>query len=140
MSSLGIIIDGFYIDCLAPGNVINDRRHDEPPFFLSFSSLANPFSKGPFNNYVDKMRGRGGQKCLFLSTFRVLKSVHAREGVGGLEKWQNSVHVVVECPIMLPTQVQLGIRVLILKQARRNIKDRLRLILKKSIDNSLRMD
>ena len=44
MSSLGIIIDGFYIDCLAPGNVINDRRHDEPPFFLSFSSLANPFS------------------------------------------------------------------------------------------------
>ena len=60
--------------------------------------------------------------------------------MGGLEKWQNSVHVVVECPIMLPTQVQLGIRVLILKQARRNIKDRLRLILKKSIDNSLRMD
>ena len=26
--------------------------------------------KGPFNNYVDKMRG-GGQKCLFLSTLRV---------------------------------------------------------------------
>ena len=27
--------------------------------------------KGPFNNYVDKMRGGGGQKCLFFSTFRV---------------------------------------------------------------------
>ena len=67
MSSLGIIIDGFYIDCLAPGNVINDRRHDEPPFFLSFSSLANPFSKGPFNYYVDKMRREGVKKCLFLS-------------------------------------------------------------------------
>ena len=24
--------------------------------------------KGSFNNYVDKMRGGGGQKCLFLST------------------------------------------------------------------------
>ena len=38
---LRIIIDGFYIDYLAPGNVINDRRHDEPPFF---SMLANPFA------------------------------------------------------------------------------------------------
>ena len=65
MSSLGIIIDGFYIDCLAPGNVINDRRHDEPPFFLSFSSLANPFSKRPFNNYVDKMRGEGSRNVSF---------------------------------------------------------------------------
>ena len=39
MSSLGIIIDGFYIDCLAPGNVINDRRHDEPPFFFFLSPV-----------------------------------------------------------------------------------------------------
>ena len=31
--------------------------------------------------------------------------------------------------VMLPTQVQLGIRVLILKQARQNIKDWLRLVL-----------
>ena len=75
MSSLGIIIDGFYIDCLAPGNVINDRRHDEPPFFFSF----------------------------FL---QFGKSVQ----------------------YMLPTQVQLGIRVLILKQARQNIKGRLRFV------------
>ena len=41
--------------------------------------------EGPFNNYVDKMRGRGGQK---MSVF-----VHAG---GGVKKWQNSVHVVVE--------------------------------------------
>ena len=33
--------------------------------------------KGPFNNYVDKMRGRGE----------------------GVKKWQNSVHIVVECPL-----------------------------------------
>ena len=30
----------------------------------------NHAGKGPFNNYVDKMRG-GSQKCLFLSTLRV---------------------------------------------------------------------
>jgi hypothetical protein len=28
-------------------------------------------SKGPFNNYVDKMRVEGVKKCLFLSIFRV---------------------------------------------------------------------
>ena len=27
--------------------------------------------KGPFNNYVDKIRGQGLKKCLFLSTLRV---------------------------------------------------------------------
>ena len=27
--------------------------------------------KGPFNDYVDKMRGEGVKKCLFLSTLRV---------------------------------------------------------------------
>ena len=31
----------------------------------------DPVSKGALNNYVDKMRGEGGQKCLFLSTLRV---------------------------------------------------------------------
>ena len=52
---------------------------------------------GAFNNYVDKMRG-GVKKCRFLSTLRVLKlSTHG--GVGGVKKWQNSVHVVVECPL-----------------------------------------
>jgi hypothetical protein len=35
------------------------------------------------------MRGGGGQK---MSVF-----VHA--GGGGVKKWQNSVHVVVECPL-----------------------------------------
>ena len=34
-------------------------------------------SKGPFNNYLDKMRVK---KCLFLSSFRVKKSVHAGGG------------------------------------------------------------
>ena len=40
--------------------------------------------KGPFNNYVDKMRGERVKKCLFLST------------QGGGQKRQNSFHVVVE--------------------------------------------
>ena len=47
--------------------------------------------KGPFNNYVDKMRKGGGQKK---SVF-----VHAhgiKTGGGWVKKWQNSVHVVVE--------------------------------------------
>ena len=42
------------------------------------------------------MRGVEGPNCQFLSTFMV-KTVHA-EGVG-VKKWQNSVHVVVECPL-----------------------------------------
>ena len=59
------------------------------------------------------MRGGGGQKMSVFVQAQGVKTNHA-----GVKKWQNSVHVVVECPIMLPTQVQLGIRVLILKQAR----------------------
>ena len=42
--------------------------------------------KGSFNNYVEKMRGSK------ISVF-----VHA--GGGGVKKWHNSVHVVVDCGI-----------------------------------------
>ena len=35
--------------------------------FIPFQKLP----KGAFNNYVDKMRGEGVKKCLFLSTLRV---------------------------------------------------------------------
>ena len=60
---------------------------------------------GAFNNYVDNMRGEGVKKYLF-SVY-----VHA-QGVKqiwykncprrgrGVKKWQNSVHVVVECPFI----------------------------------------
>ena len=47
------------------------------PFYLSFLFIffIHPyflkFSKGSFNNYVDKMRGEGVKKCLFLSPLRV---------------------------------------------------------------------
>ena len=44
------------------------------------------------------MRGEGVKKCLFLSTLRVLKTVHA--GGGEVKKWQNFVHVVVECTLV----------------------------------------
>ena len=47
---------------------------------------------GPFNNYVDKMRGR---VFVFVHA-QGIKTVHAG---GEIKKWQNSVHVVVECPL-----------------------------------------
>ena len=48
---------------------------------------------GSFNNYVDKMRGGGGQKMSVFVHAQGVKSFHAG---GGSKKWQNSVHVVVE--------------------------------------------
>ena len=41
--------------------------------------------------------GEGVKKCLFLSTLRVKKL--STQGRGGVKQWQNSVHVVVECPL-----------------------------------------
>ena len=49
--------------------------------------------KGAFNNYVDKMRGGGGQKMSVFVHAQGNKTVHAGVGV---KQWQNSVHVVVE--------------------------------------------
>ena len=49
----------------------------------------------PFNNYVDKMRGRGQKMYVFVH-IRCIKTVHG----GCSKKWQNSVHVVVEWPII----------------------------------------
>ena len=42
-------------------------------------------NKGPFNNYVDKMRGVEGSKM----SVQGIKTVHV---LGG-KKWQNSVHL-----------------------------------------------
>ena len=50
-------------------------------------------AKGPFNNYVDKMKEEGVKKCLFLSVLKVLKL--STQGGGG-KRWLNSVHKVVE--------------------------------------------
>ena len=55
------------------------------------------FCKGPFNNYVDKMKGGGGQKMSVFVHAQGIKTVHA-EGEG-VRIWRNSVHVVVECPL-----------------------------------------
>ena len=59
------------------------------------SAQPNHFvcNKGPFNNYVDKRRGGGGQKMSVFVHAQGIKIVHAGVGV---KKWQNSVHVVVE--------------------------------------------
>ena len=40
--------------------------------------------KGPFNNYVDKMRGEGGQKMSVFVHAQGIKTVHA--GGGGVSK------------------------------------------------------
>ena len=50
---------------------------------------------GSFNNYMEKMRGLGSQMSLFVHT-QGIKTIHAGEA----KKWQNSVHVVVECPLV----------------------------------------
>ena len=51
--------------------------------------------KGAFNNYVDKMRGGGGQKMSVYVHAYGIKTVHAG---GGVRKWPNFV---VECPLIL---------------------------------------
>ena len=47
--------------------------------------------------YVDKKRG--GQKMSVFVHAQGIKTVHTGGG-GGAKKWQKSVHVVVECPLM----------------------------------------
>ena len=49
---------------------------------------------GAFNNYVDKMRGGGGQKMSVFVHAHGIKTVNARGE--GVKKLHNSVHVVVE--------------------------------------------
>ena len=53
----------------------------------------------PFNNYVDKMRGEGVKKFVFVHA-QCTKTVNAGGRGGGrvCQKWQNSVHVIVESP------------------------------------------
>ena len=48
--------------------------------------------------------GRGGQKISVFVYSQGITTVHARRG--GVKKWQNSVHIVVECPLRskLPNQ------------------------------------
>ena len=43
-------------------------------------------AKGPFNNYVDKIRGGGGQKISVFVHAQVIKAVHAGLGRGGVKK------------------------------------------------------
>ena len=49
--------------------------------------------KGLFNNYMDKMKRRGGQKMSVFVHTQGIKTVHTR---GGVKKLQNSVNVVVK--------------------------------------------
>ena len=53
------------------------------------------YCKGAFNNYVDKMRGKGVKNVCFCP--RSAYNNCPRRGAG--RKWQNSVDVAVECPL-----------------------------------------
>ena len=68
---------------------------------VSMSDIACS-CKGPFNNYVDKMRKGVGQKMSVFVHAQGIKTVHAG---GGGKKWQNSVHVVVECHLDMELKV-----------------------------------
>ena len=59
-------------------------------FFVVFKRA---WSKGPFKNYVDN---KSSQKMSVFVHPQGIKTVHEE----GDQKWQNSVHVVVECPLI----------------------------------------
>ena len=54
---------------------------------------------GSFNNYVDKMRGIGGQKYQLLSTFWV-KNVHVEVNRYRWSKREKYVRIVIEWPVV----------------------------------------
>ena len=45
--------------------------HFKNEAFTLTNIICGKAAKGAFNNYVDKMRGGGVKKCLFLSTLKV---------------------------------------------------------------------
>jgi hypothetical protein len=47
------------------------RHYNSRFVYLIFFTPNFTVVKGAFNNYVDKMRGKGFKKCLFLSTLMV---------------------------------------------------------------------
>ena len=51
------------------------------------------------------MRGGGGQKMYVFVHAQGRKTVHTG-GEGGVKKWQNSVHVVVEWPLAWMSQTE----------------------------------
>ena len=67
------------------------------------------------------MRGRGSKKCLFCQVYKNCQHK------GGGQKWQNSVHVVVKCPLIT---IQFSARVptcqlsLLVKQERGDFASR----------------
>ena len=54
-------------------NLTNEEKEKKYKYLVKFFYVRGVSTKGAFNNYVDKMRGGGGQKCLILSTLRVWK-------------------------------------------------------------------
>ena len=75
---------------------MNQNTHFKPEniFFVKIERGILGFPKGPFNNYVDKMRGEGSKK--FCSCPRSGYKSCLHKGGGGGQIWENSVHIVVE--------------------------------------------
>ena len=55
-------------------------------FLPAFNALSYLY-KGSFNNYVDEMRGGGGQKMYVFVHAQGIKTVHEGRG-GAVKKWQ----------------------------------------------------
>ena len=51
-------------------------------YSVHISNTVYHFNKGPFNNYVDKMMGGGGQKMSVVVHAQGIKTVHAGGGGG----------------------------------------------------------
>ena len=63
-------------------------------YFIGMRLKVNWYMRA-FNNYVDKIRGGGGQKMSVFVHAQGIRTVHAGWG-WGVKKRQNYVHVVVE--------------------------------------------
>ena len=81
--------------CLNIGFVLNHRCLSlNNPIQIKVSCILCHLYKGPFNDFVDKLRGEGSKNVCFCQRSTV------QAGARGGTKWQNSVHVVIECSII----------------------------------------
>ena len=67
------------------------------------------------------MRGGGGQKMSVFVHAQGIKTIHAG---GGGQKWQNSVHVVVECPLKVHSFLKQVMHDIFLHQLNVLVQDR----------------
>ena len=74
-----IFLDGPFISKILIPRVTISMGHPVYTVIQIVAAAATCCCKGSFKNYVDKIRGIGGQKCHLLATFR-MKNVHVVVG------------------------------------------------------------